>query len=138
MMQFLDTTSKLKAARCSRRLLQAADHSFAWQGSSVWVGTRNRPRLGSLIRQSLLRHASIALSLDFVSDLPEAEVAAIPRLRELIIRYGHSSPAIIALLTSPLLQGLQTLRLFCPVPMSTLRPLPTLPICVNQCTHYSC
>jgi hypothetical protein len=123
MLQFLDTTSKLKAARCSRHLLQAADHPFAWQGPPVAVSSRGRQKLGSLIRQSLLRHASIALTLD--SRLTAAEVAAIPRLRELDTFHCDSCDLPPMLLSLPSLQGLQTLRASFGMPLRAL--LPSLP-----------
>ena len=126
-LQFLDKRSKLRAARCSRRLLQAADHPFAWQGPSVAVSSFRQPQLGSLIRRSLLRHAPIALCLLTDSELAAAEVAAIPRLRELVIDSWGSIDFDPQLLSLPSLQGLQTLRLVCQLPLSTLRLLATLP-----------
>jgi hypothetical protein len=124
-LQFLDTNSKLKAARCSLQLLRAAGHPFAWQGPPVTVSSSyEKPDVGSRIRQSLLRHAPIALNLDF--KLPAAEVAAIPRLRELIIRFGTADLAL-QLLALPSLRGLQTLRVRCPLPLATLKLLPTRP-----------
>jgi len=126
-LQYLDTTSKLRAARCSHRLLHAADHPFAWRAPPVPVSTFQRLHLGSLIRHSLLRHAPIALTLN--SDHPAAEVAAIPRLPELIIPHGDSATSniVLRLLAPPLLHGLQMLRLSCRLPLSTLQLLPTLP-----------
>lgn len=127
-LQFLDSDSKLKAARCSRSLMQAADHPFAWQGTAVSVSSSSQPRLGSLIRQSLLRHAPIALTLD--SDVPVAEVAVIPRtrLRELTIHHGYRYPAGLALqvLSLPTLQGLRTLRVFRRLLDSSVQLLPSL------------
>ena len=136
MMQFLDTKGKLIAARCSRRLLQAADHAFAWQGSSAEVSSYDQPQLGSLIRQSLLRHASITLTLKSRSDLPTAEVAAIPRLSELILSHRCSADLALHLLQLPSLQGLQTLRVATLFPESALQLLPTLPaIHTLQCSE---
>jgi hypothetical protein len=126
-LQFLDAKSKLKAARCCRRLLQAADHPFAWKGPSVAVSTFNRPRLGSLIRQSLLRHAPIALTLDYRFDLPAAEVAAIPRLQMLKIASRISDDIAHQLLALPAVRGLQTLQMPLDLPPSTLQRLSTLP-----------
>ena len=127
-MQFLDTDSKLKAARCSRQLLQAADHPFAWQGPSVRMRSEDQPQLGPLIRQSLLRHAPISLTLAVNSEVPVAEVAAIPRLRELVVSCVDEpigfDPQLLAL---PALQRLQRLRVQCHPPVSTMRLLPTLP-----------
>jgi len=124
-LQFLDTKEKLTAARCSRRLLQAADHPFAWQGPSAGVSSYDQPQLGSLIGQSLLRHAPITLRLG--SDLPAAEVAAIPRLSELILSHRCSADVALELLALPSLKGLQRLWPSCPLPLSTLQLLPSLP-----------
>ena len=131
MMQFLDTKSKLKAARCSRQLLQAADHPFAWQGPPVAVSSYENPDVGSRIHQSLLRNAPITLRLG--SDLPTAEVAIITRLRELVIDYQGSIDFDPQLFALPSLQGLQTLRVLNSLPESALRLLPTLPALHTLC-----
>ena len=48
--QFLDTDSRLKAARCSRRLMQAADHPFAWSGAKDFIiDSREHAQLGTRI-----------------------------------------------------------------------------------------
>ena len=124
-LQCLDKRSKLRSARCSRQLLQAADHPFAWQGPSVAVSSFRQPQLGSLIRRSLLRHAPIKMDLN--SDLPVPEVAAIPRLRELSISHRCSADLALHLLQLPSLQGLQTLRVVTSFPESALQLLPSLP-----------
>ena len=124
-LQWLEKRSKLKAARCSRSLLRAANDSFAWQGPAVAVSSRGQPQLGSFIRQSLLRHAPIALTLD--ADLPAAEMAAIPRLRELLLSDGSPVQLSEQLPALPSLQGLQRLRLNPATPLSTLPLLPSLP-----------
>ena len=123
-LQYLNTTSKLKAARCCRRMLQAADHPFAWQGPPMAMSSRRRPQLGSHIRQSLLRHAPIALML--VCKMSAEEVAAIPRLQTLHIVYRISDDFAHQLLALPSLRGLQTLQMPLDLPPSTLQLLPTL------------
>jgi hypothetical protein len=123
-LQFLDAKSKLKAARCSRRLLQAADQPFAWHGPPVAMSSRRRPQLGSHIRQSLLRHAPIALML--VCKMSAEEMAAIPRLQTLHVVYRISDDFAHQLLALPSLRELQTLQMPLDLPPSTLQLLPTL------------
>ena len=121
-LQFLDAKSRLIAARCSRRLLQVADHPHAWLSPALSVSSDHLPWLGPLVRQSLLRNAPV--SLELVSELPLAELAAIPRLRELTISVADIDPQLIAL---PSLRGLQILRVEYRLPLPTMRLLPVLP-----------
>jgi hypothetical protein len=84
-MQFLDPTSRLKVARCSRQLLAAADDEFAWADTNFRVVVlRDTPadRLTRL-QSSLLRHAPIALRIAVGCTLPAPDITSIRRLREL-------------------------------------------------------
>jgi hypothetical protein len=60
-------------------------------------------------------------------ELPAAEVAAIPRLRELTVSAGSPVGLIPQLLALPSLQGLQALQVCSSLPGSALPLLPTLP-----------
>jgi hypothetical protein len=136
-LQFVDTDARLKAARCSRQLLAAADHPFAWrhaeavvvrqpdsqppQGYAQRLLRSLRPpplrlvpslALPGRLRRSLLRHASILLRVDKDSSLSIAAIVALSqRLRELRIHADWTAANVEELLPHPALQQLRVLRL---------------------------
>ena len=76
MLQFLDTDSKMKAARCSHQLLQAANTPFAWRSAPPFVLTAQSAADVERIQTSLVHFAPIHLrcigleSQDCVTDIP--------------------------------------------------------------------
>ena len=125
-LQCLDADSRLKAARCSRRLMRAADDPFAWVGTPPFsVSSRKQAQPGTVISRSLLRHAPIELLLNSDPTM-ELEVWLIPRLHGLIV-FAWQKYLFPSLLPLPALRGLQTLRLYFSPTVAVLQRLPTLP-----------
>ena len=110
-LQFLDSKGKLKAARCSRRLMQAASTSFAWRAATPFVVEVRSAADVEGAQTSLLRFASIHLRCVNLSSLQC--VATVPHLVGLELAQTWRSPAadLLQLLQHPNLAQLQLLRL---------------------------
>ena len=89
-LQFLDTGSKLKAARCSQRLLHAASAPFAWRSEPVFVEASAAEHV-ERARTSLLRFAPIHLRCIGVATL--GSVTAVPHLWTLELMKAPESSA---------------------------------------------
>jgi hypothetical protein len=110
-MQFLDKDSKLKAARCNRQLLHAADHPFAWRGEPVFVEACGAEQVERACT-TLLRFAPIHLCCICLG--PLSGVTAVPHLFGLELMNspeGASAADLPQLLQHPNLARLQLLRL---------------------------
>ena len=111
-MQWLDVCSKLIAARCSRRLLEAASAAFAWRAAPPVTVEAQSPADVHRIGTSLLRLAPIHLRCVGMKSL--RCVSAVPHLfgLELLRVPGRVVAAHLpGLLHHPNLARLQTLRL---------------------------
>ena len=112
-LQFLDTDSKLKAARCSRQLLQAASAPFAWKSAPPFVLTTRSVADVERVHTSLLRFAPVCLRCDEMESLPS--VVAVPHLVGLDLLNSMAAAMIATdlpqLLQQPGLERLELLRL---------------------------
>lgn len=127
-MQFLDSNSRLKAARSSRIMRAAVDDPFAWRDAAAFSISASADNTIRRIGCSLLRHAPIALHVDghWDSELLVAAVVTIPWLRELRLRAWLSirPQALNVMLVHPTLLQLRVLCLpFLGVDSTTLRLL---------------
>ena len=142
-MQWLDLKSKLKAARCSRRLLQAASAPFAWKDSPPFIvvawSAANVRRIGALLLrvapiqlrmrclglQSLLCVAAVPVLFGLgLTELPESSLDDLPlllqhlncaRLELLRLgRYRYLWPTVDTMRLIARLPQLHTLEMFVP------------------------
>jgi hypothetical protein len=128
-MQFLDPGSRLKAARCSRQLLAAADDEFAWAAGGVARLLLSNHSLSqpSRIQSSLLRHAPIALHVVSGGAACIPGILAVGHLRELRLHLWFAQQGPGALLVHPSLQDLRVLHLSDPACLRTLELVAALP-----------
>jgi hypothetical protein len=111
-LQFLDPISRLRAVRCNRHLLAAADAEFAWTyGSFQLAVLDNSVDHLARLQSSLLRHSPIALRIGVGGTLSVPAIVSIRRLRELRIDSRFPAADLDALLVHPALQDLRVLRL---------------------------
>jgi hypothetical protein len=109
-MQFLDSDSKLKAARCSQRLLHAASAPFAWRSAPPFALTARSAADVERIQTSLLRFVSIHLRCDWLESLDC--VAAVPNVVGLdLLETPFDSPGLSQLLRYPNSVHLQSMWL---------------------------
>ena len=112
-LQFLDTKSKLIAARCSRRLLHAASAPFAWRSTPPFTVEAPSDADVERIGSSLLRFVPIHLRCDWLKSLQC--LATVPHLVDLDLLNSARGVAAAAefsrLLQHPNLARLQLLRL---------------------------
>ena len=144
-LQFLDSESRVKAARCSRTMLIAVDDPFVWRYGGAVVRLRGPPPPPSLgarilaalcrrpadpdrLESSLLRRAPTALRIDSPEELARLDVAAVPRLRELLLYCVCPDETVTDLLAHPALEELHTLRLQDAAPASALQAAVALPL----------
>ena len=121
-LQFLDTPSRLRAARCSRRLAHEVAQPFSWRGASFSVRS-DVPGAAERIRAStLLRTVPVHLTLvmpDYQATGDVAETIAFPNIHSLdgsaMYRMHADAAAVTAfwvdLLSRPELQHLHSLTL---------------------------
>jgi len=110
-MQFLDASSKLKAARCSRRLMQTASQPFAWKDAPpLLVEARSAADVERIV-PSLVRFAPIDLRCMRMESFDC--IATIPHLHGLELQESSigAAASLIQLLQHPCMAQLQSLRL---------------------------
>jgi len=112
-LQFLDTQSRFRAARCSRALLAAAAEPFAWQHGVVRarVGDSSLDALIARIHAAPFRDAPIALHLDSDCALSAGVLASLPRLHRLRLDFLPPAADLLAQLVHPALRDLRALHL---------------------------
>jgi len=109
-LRFLDSASKLFAARCSLHLYRLAQAPFVWQGGAPGLVRSSQTDLVARLREHpLLRHAPIHLRVDR-EERPAEQVLSIPLLHTLSARGWDVEPCE-AVLQSPRVQQLCELHL---------------------------
>jgi len=118
----LDSRSRLIAARCSKQLYAAANHSFAWpqeQMATLRVehDVMALQLLGQRVRRSLLRLSSIRLYVVLPAAIPgplRSELFAVPNVQSIKVQSSSTSELIgsdffLPMLLHPAAQRLRSL-----------------------------